>query len=79
MFQVGDKMEEFDDLLELIGSRGRYQKFLLYGALVPISFILALLSYSTLFTLFIPDHHCSPDVELDPTELETWKIKNIPM
>jgi hypothetical protein len=71
-------MEEFDDLLEFVGSNGRYQNFLLYGALVPISFILALLSFSTIFTLFIPDHFCSPGFEMEPQELEAWKIKHIP-
>jgi hypothetical protein len=71
-------MEEFDDLLQFVGSNGRFQKFFLYGALVPIQFILALLSYITVFTLFIPDHFCSPGVPMEPNELEAWKVKNIP-
>lgn len=73
-----EKCEDFDDLLEIVGSQNAYQKFLLYVVLCPITAIEPILALNILFMLYEPDHWCSVPGRPDGTALEAWKNLTIP-
>ncbi|ODM93566.1 Organic cation transporter 1 [Orchesella cincta] len=71
--------EEFDDILDIIGSQGRFQKFLLYVVVCPITAIQPFLTLNAIFMLFTPEHWCHVPGRDNYTDLETWKIRTIPL
>jgi len=72
---------EFDDILERVGPKGRFQKLLFYGFVCPIIGISPLTCLSTIYLQFIPDHWCFQEgnQSLNMTELAAWKSKHLPM
>jgi len=52
-------VEDFQDILEIVGSQGKYQRRYLYFMLCPMMVVLGLVYTHTLFMLFVPEHHCS--------------------
>ncbi|OXA51603.1 organic cation transporter 1 [Folsomia candida] len=71
---------EFDDILDIIGSQGRVQKLLLYAAICPITAIEPFITLNMIFLLFQPEHWCyvhgrDPNI----TSLTDWKNFYIPL
>lgn len=48
--------DEFDDILDVIGSQGRFQKMLLYAIVCPITALEPFLTLNMIFLLYQPDH-----------------------
>lgn len=72
-------MKDFQDLLELIGSKGRYQKFLLYVVMSPIVALGAFLSMNAIFILYVPPHNCNVPGQPIDLPLEEWKNLTLPL
>lgn len=72
-------IEDFDDILDVIGSQGKFQKFLLYAVVCPITAIQPFLTLNAIFMLFVPDHWCHVPGRDNDTTLEHWKILTIPV
>lgn len=72
-------VEDFDDILDVIGSQGKFQKFLLYAVVCPITAIQPFLTLNAIFMLFVPDHWCHVPGRDNETSIEQWKILTIPM
>jgi hypothetical protein len=73
-----EKCEDFDDILDIIGSQGRFQKFFLYAVLGPITTIEPILNLNILFMLYEPDHWCSVAGRPENATVEAWKNLTIP-
>lgn len=66
-------VEEFDDILEVVGSFGRYQKWLLLLIFMPVSFFAAFTSNLFLFQMVLPDHWCHvPGRENTSLSVTAW-------
>jgi len=73
-----EKCEDFDDILDIIGSQGRFQKLFLYAVLCPITAIEPILNLNLLFMLFEPDHWCAVDGRPENMTTGAWKNLTIP-
>ncbi|XP_050728346.1 solute carrier family 22 member 7-like [Eriocheir sinensis] len=51
-------VQDFDDLLEVVGSYGRYQKQMLYLFFMPACFFIAFTMNLFLFQMVVPDYWC---------------------
>lgn len=72
-------VEDFDDILNIIGSQGKFQKFLLYAVVCPITAIQPFITLNVIFMLFTPDHWCLVPGRDNDTDIETWKTLTIPL
>lgn len=72
-------LEDFDDVLDIIGSQGKFQKFLLYAVVCPITAIQPFLTLNAIFMLFTPEHWCHVPGRDNETSLDQWKILTIPI
>ncbi|OXA38895.1 Organic cation transporter 1 [Folsomia candida] len=74
---------DFDDILSIIGSEGRYQKLLTYGFLAPLMIISPLLELSSVFLFDIPNHWCHVPAPhssyFSPDNDTAWKNATLPM
>lgn len=70
--------EDFEEILELVGSESRYQKILLYGILCPIVGIIPLLALNALFMWDTPDHWCHVPGIVQGMSITDWKNKTLP-
>ncbi|XP_064117978.1 organic cation transporter 1-like isoform X2 [Macrobrachium nipponense] len=69
----------FDSLLEIVGSRGRYQHKLVYYVLSPICFFLGYSTCQLLFQVAVPDHWCHvPGRENTTLSEKEWMDLTIP-
>jgi hypothetical protein len=73
------KKDEFDEILELAGTRGRFQKILVFAVLGPIIMAQPILSLNALFMLHEPDHFCHVPGRNNETDIELWKNLTLPM
>ncbi|CAG7723791.1 unnamed protein product [Allacma fusca] len=73
-----DSLDDFDGMLEAVGSEGRFQKILLYVLICPIAVSEPFFSMSMFFLLYIPNHWCHVPGRGNVTE-ELWKQMTIPM
>lgn len=72
------KCEDFDEILDMVGSEGKFQKILLYAVLCPIVTVSPFLVLNTVFMWDVPDHYCRvPGMEAD-MDLEVWKNRTLP-
>lgn len=75
----GKPCEDFDEILEMIGTEGKFQKILLYAVLCPIVTVSPFLILITVFMWDTPDHYCHvpgrDDLEMS---LEDWKNLTLP-
>ena len=78
LFQKDAKFEDFDDVLEVVGSEGKYQKLLLYVMLSPLTAIMPLFVMNTIFLVSVPDHWCHVPGRPNDTDLDTWKNLTLP-
>lgn len=70
---------DFDQILELIGSEGKFQKILLYGVLCPMVTISPFLGMQVLFMWDIPEHYCHvPGWNSSEMSLVSWKNLTLP-
>lgn len=70
--------EDFDEILDMIGSEGKFQKILLYAVLCPIVTVSPFLLLNTVFMWDTPDHFCHvPGRDLG-MPLEEWKNLTLP-
>ncbi|CAL8072316.1 unnamed protein product [Orchesella dallaii] len=70
---------DFDDVLEIVGSTSTYQRFILYGILLPLSIFEALFSINLWFLMDEPNHWCNvPNNGSKPENLDSWKNLTIP-
>nr|XP_045586225.1 solute carrier family 22 member 7-like isoform X2 [Procambarus clarkii] len=70
---------EFDDVLEQIGSFGRYQKFAIFILLFPSGFFSAFMMNQLLFQVVVPDHWCHvPGRETTGMSTDEWRALTIP-
>ena len=72
------KCEDFDDLLDLVGAEGRFQKLFLYAVLGPVSLLAPLFMFNIIFMVYEPDHWCHVPGRDNETDLETWKNLTLP-
>jgi hypothetical protein len=80
MLQKVKNVHEFDDILDIVGSQGKYQKFLLYGFILPFSALMPFFTLNTIFLLSEPDHWCHVMGREDTSlSLEQWKNLTLPM
>ncbi|ODM93345.1 Organic cation transporter 1 [Orchesella cincta] len=73
------KFRDFDDVLEIVGSTSTYQRFFLYGILLPLTVCESFFLFILWFLLDSPDHWC--DVPRDASHgesLNAWKNLTIP-
>ena len=77
--QKPKEIEDFDELLDIVGSEGRFQKILLYGYLGPLSLLVPLFMYNIVFMVYQPDHWCHVPGRNSTTDLDTWKSLTLPM
>ncbi|CAG7696955.1 unnamed protein product [Allacma fusca] len=75
---VNTKTEDFDQLLDKVGSIGSYQKIFLYAVLGPITALMPFFSLSSIFILSEPEHWCHVPGR-NVTTMEEWKRLTIPM
>jgi len=78
-----DKQElprDFDDVLEIVGSTSKYQRFFLYGILFPLSIFESLFAINLWFLLDEPNHWCNvPGPATNETaNVDAWKNLTIP-
>lgn len=76
--QPEKKCEDFDEILEVIGSAGKFQKILLYAVLCPIVTIYPFSELSSVFMWDIPEHFCHVPGKPDNVSLESWKNLTLP-
>lgn len=69
---------DFDEILEVIGSSGKFQKIFLYTVVCPIIAMYPFPSLSTIFMWDIPDHFCHVPGKPNNISLETWKNLTLP-
>ncbi|CAL8072317.1 unnamed protein product [Orchesella dallaii] len=70
---------DFDDVLDIVGSTSTYQRFILYGILLPLAIFESLFSINLWFLLDEPNHWCNvPNNGSKPENLDTWKNLTIP-
>ncbi|CAG7696957.1 unnamed protein product [Allacma fusca] len=72
-------IKDFDEILDIVGAQGRYQKFLLYAVMCPIAALEPFLTLNTIFMLFEPEHWCQVPGRLNETSLDAWKNSTLPM
>jgi hypothetical protein len=77
--KVTKTKDEFDEILELAGSQGRFQKILVFAVLGPIIIAQPILTLNALFMLHEPDHFCFVPGRSNETNVEHWKNLTIPM
>ena len=73
------KCDEFDDILEIVGSQGTFQKIILYAIICPIVTLEPLFTLNTIFMLYLPDHWCHVPGRGNFTSLQSWKDYTLPM
>lgn len=77
--RVSDFKEAMDDLLELVGSNGKFQKRFGWLFNCACLFVLAMVSQNIYFTFAIPKHWCHvPGRELTGYSEEEWRNLTIP-
>ncbi|XP_045109904.1 organic cation transporter protein-like isoform X2 [Portunus trituberculatus] len=65
--------QDFDDILEVVGSFGRYQKKMMFLIFMPVSFFAAFTSNLFLFQMVMPDYWChTPGREKTSLSLAQW-------
>lgn len=69
---------DFDEILEMIGSQGKFQQILLYVVLCPIVTVSPFLVLNTVFMWDIPDHYCHVPGKPAETTIEEWKNLTLP-
>lgn len=70
---------DIDDILELMGSFGRYQRNLLLIVVMPASFLVGFVMNLMLFQMVVPDHWCHvPGRENTSLTVEEWRSLTIP-
>lgn len=73
------KMREFDDILQTVGSFGKYQKLRIAVLFVPISFFFGFTSTSAMFELVVLPHWCHvPGRENTSLSPEEWRNLTVP-
>ncbi|CAG7726486.1 unnamed protein product [Allacma fusca] len=77
--EAAEKLKDFDDILEMVGSEGKYQKLILYGVVTPITMAFPFLVLQWIFMLSIPDHWCHVPGKPDDTSLFDWKNQTLPI
>ena len=70
---------DFDEILEDIGGEGKYQKFLLYGFVGPVSLMVPFFMFNIVFMLYEPEHWCHVPGRDNSTDMETWKNLTLPL
>ncbi|ODM94865.1 Organic cation transporter 1 [Orchesella cincta] len=71
------RLRDFDDVLEIVGSTSTYQRFFLYGILLPLSIFESIFAINLWFLMDEPNHWCN--VPRDQEEnLNLWKNLTIP-
>ncbi|XP_063879611.1 organic cation transporter 1-like isoform X2 [Scylla paramamosain] len=66
--------QDFDDILEVVGSFGRYQKMMMFLIFMPVSFFAAFTSNLFLFQMVLPDYWChTPGRENTSLSLAEWR------
>jgi len=75
----GATNDEFDEILELAGSQGKFQKILVFFVLGPIIMAQPIFTLNALFMLHVPEHHCFVPGRLPDMDMDTWKNLTIPM
>jgi len=74
-------VKDFEEILEVVGSQGIFQKRLLYGILWPMMALCPFLTYGIVFILDIPDHWCHVPGRNESGSsftMEEWKNMTIP-
>ena len=73
------KYEDFDDVLEVVGAEGRYQRFLLWAVMCPIITVQPIFTLNALFMLNQPNHWCAvPGNVNNSIPIDAWKNMTIP-
>ncbi|CAL8092584.1 unnamed protein product [Orchesella dallaii] len=72
------KCEDFEEILEVVGSQGRFQKILLYAVLCPIVTVSPFLVLNTVFMWDVPDHSCHVPGRDPDMSIEEWKNLTLP-
>ncbi|OXA51668.1 organic cation transporter protein [Folsomia candida] len=72
------KCTDFDDILTMIGSEGKFQKIILYGVVCPFITVSPFLVLNNIFLLDIPNHWCTVPGMGNDTDIETWKNWTLP-
>ena len=68
----------FEKILESVGDKGRYQKYLLWLFVVPLNLIIPWTVLVQVFQASVPDHWCHVPGKPENMSLEIWKNKTIP-
>ncbi|CAG7837135.1 unnamed protein product [Allacma fusca] len=72
------KFKDFDDILEIVGGNGKYQKIILFGVVTPLIIICPLFVMNRIFIMSVPDHWCHVPGKPNETSTEEWKNMTIP-
>ncbi|XP_063849801.1 beta-alanine transporter-like [Scylla paramamosain] len=73
------KARDFDDILQHVGSFGKYQKLRIVLLFLPCSFFFGYVSTSPMFEMVVPPHWCHvPGRENTSLALDEWKNLTIP-
>lgn len=71
--------QDFNEMLEKVGSYGPYQKWRIILILVPVSFFVAFTMNVLLFQTVVPEHWCHvPGRQNTTLSLEEWKALTVP-
>lgn len=70
--------EDFEQILDLVGSEGKYQKILVYAVLCPIVTFSPFLVLNTVFMWDIPDHWCHVPGKDPGMNESSWKNLTLP-
>lgn len=70
---------DFDDILEMVGNTGPFQRRLIYVLVYPAAFLLAWMVLNILFMVSVPDHWCHvPGRSFTNLTEQQWKELTIP-
>ncbi|CAG7837136.1 unnamed protein product [Allacma fusca] len=76
--QAAKNLKDFDDILEIVGSEGKYQKLMLYGVMTPLTIVCPFLVLQWIFMLSVPDHWCHVPGRPDDMDPLAWKNLTVP-